>query len=130
MRPTLETLCPVLIVDAVEPCLAFWKDRFGLTVENQVPGDDGTLVFASVKNDVIEIMYQTRASVVADSPAQEKDLVGHSTALFFRVDDLDAAERAVKGAPMVKERHKTFYGSEEIYVREPGGNVVGFAKFA
>ena len=130
MRPTLETLCPVLIVDAVEPCIAFWKDRFGLTVENQVPGDDGKLVFASVKNDVIEIMYQTRASVVADSPAQEKDLVGHSTALFFRVDDLDAAESAVKGAPMVKERHKTFYGSEEIYVREPGGNVVGFAKFA
>ena len=31
---------------------------------------------------------------------------------------------------MVKERHKTFYGSEEIYVREPGGSVVGFAKFA
>jgi hypothetical protein len=75
-------------------------------------------------------MYQTRASVVADSPAQEKDLVGQSTALFFRVDDLDAAERAVKGAPVVKARHKTFYGSEEIYVREPGGNVVGFAKFA
>ena len=129
LRPTLETLCPVLIVDEVEPCIAFWKDRFGLTVENQVPGDDGKLVFASVKSGAIEVMYQTKASVVADSPGQARELTGHSTALFFRVDDLDAAERAVRGAPVVKARHKTFYGSEEIYVREPGGNVVGFAKF-
>jgi hypothetical protein len=27
-------------------------------------------------------------------------------------------------------RHTTFYGSTEIYVREPGGNTVGFAQFA
>ena len=38
-------------------------------------------------------------------------------------------EKAVEGAPVVKPRHKTFYGSEEIYVKEPGGNTVGFAKF-
>jgi hypothetical protein len=30
---------------------------------------------------------------------------------------------------VVKERHQTFYGSTEFYVREPGGNVVGFAAF-
>ena len=128
-RAALTHLAPVLIVDAVEPCIAFWKDRFGLAVENEVPGPDGKLVFASVKNDAVEIMYQTRASVAADSPAQAKELTGHSTALFFHVDDLDAAEAAVKGAPVVKARHKTFYGSEELYVREPGGNTVGFAKF-
>jgi len=28
----------------------------------------------------------------------------------------------------VKPRHKTFYGSTEIYVREPGGHTVGFAQ--
>jgi len=31
---------------------------------------------------------------------------------------------------VVKARHKTFYGSLEMYVREPGGNTVGFAQFA
>ncbi len=46
------------------------------------------------------------------------------------VGDLDATEAALAGAPVVKARHTTFYGSEEIYVREPGGNTVGFAKFA
>jgi uncharacterized glyoxalase superfamily protein PhnB len=57
MPPVLKQLTPVMIVDRVEPCLAFWVDRFGCTVENQVPGPDGTLIFASVKKDGIEVMY-------------------------------------------------------------------------
>jgi uncharacterized glyoxalase superfamily protein PhnB len=130
--PTLQTLAPVLIVDAVEPCLEFWATNLGFARENEVPGPDGKLVFASVKKDGVEIMYQTRASVVADNPAQAAELSGHSVGLFLTVAsiaDLDAAERAVAGAPVVKPRHKTFYGSTEFYVREPGGNVVGFASF-
>ena len=128
--PRLSHLAPVLIVDAVEPCLAFWVERFGFAAKNQVPGPDGKLVFASVEKDGIELMYQTRASVLADSPGQASDLVGHSTALFFTVPDLDSVERAVAGAPVVKPRHQTFYGSTELYVREPGGNTVGFAQFS
>lgn len=127
--PALSKLTPVLIVDAVEPCVRFWADRFGFTIENQVPGPDGALVFASVSRDGLDIMYQTKESVVADSPAQAPDLSGHSTALFFTVPDLAAVEAAVGDVPIVKPRHKTFYGSTELYVREPGGNVVGFAQF-
>lgn len=126
----LTHLAPVLIVDSVEPCIAFWVDRFGLAAKNQVPGPDGKLVFASVERDGIEIMYQTKASVLEERPAAASELAGHSTALFFTVDDLAAVERAVAGAPVVKPRHETFYGSTEIYVREPGGNTVGFAQFA
>lgn len=130
--PTMKSVTPVLIVDAVEPCVAFWTEKLGFTTDSEVPGDDGTLVFAILKKDGIELMYQTKASVVADSPEQAGDLVGHSTVLFFTVpsiDDLDATERALVGAPVVKARHKTFYGATEFYVREPGGNVVGFAAF-
>src|ERR1041385_5023546 len=123
----LQSLAPVLIVDAVEPCITFWKDRFGFTVEHEVPGPDGKLVFASVKHDAIEVMYQTRASVLAEDP--KADVTGHSVALCFTVDDIDVAEDAAKGAPVVKARHKTFYGSTEFYVKEPGGNTVGFAAF-
>jgi uncharacterized glyoxalase superfamily protein PhnB len=128
----MKSLTPVLIVDAVEPCVAFWIEKLGWAKENEVPGDDGKLVFAILKKDGLELMYQTKASVVAETPNQAADLVGHTTALFFTVasmDDLDAAEAAVKDAPSVKARHKTFYGATEFYVREPGGNVVGFAAF-
>jgi uncharacterized glyoxalase superfamily protein PhnB len=129
-QPTLGSLTPVLVVDQVEPCVAFWVDRFGFTAENQVPGDDGRLVFASLKKGDIEVMYQTRASVIADRPASESELTGHSTGLFITTEDLDAVERALEGAPVIQPRHTTFYGSTEIYVREPGGNTVGFAQFA
>ncbi|HJQ65093.1 MAG TPA: VOC family protein [Gemmatimonadales bacterium] len=127
--PTLNQLTPVLIVDAVEPGLAFWVDRFGFTAENQVPGPDGKLVFASAKRGAVEVMYQTKASVLADNPSAAAELAGRSITLFIQVDDLDAVEKALAGAPVVKPRHETFYGSTEIYVREPGGHTVGFAQF-
>lgn len=127
--PALKQLTPVMIVDAVEPGLAFWVERFGFTAENQVPGPDGKLIFASAKKGDVEVMYQTKASVVADTPGAAAELAGHSITLFIQVDDLNAVEQALAGAPVVKPRHETFYGSTEIYVREPGGNTVGFAQF-
>ena len=127
--PHLKRLSPVLVVDRVEPCIQFWTERFGFAVET-VPGPDGRLVLASVKKDDVEVMYQTRESVVADQPGLAEELDGRSIVLFITVEDLDEVERAVAGAPVVKARHKTFYGSTEIYVREPGGHVVGFGQMA
>ena len=128
---SLKALTPVLIVDAVEPSIAFWT-QLGFTKENEVPGPDGKLIFASVKKDNVEVMYQTKASVVADVPAMGPELMGRSVSLFITVPsvkDLDAVEQRTKTAPVVKPRHDTFYGSTEFYIREPGGNVVGFAAF-
>jgi uncharacterized glyoxalase superfamily protein PhnB len=124
-----EHLTPVLVVDEVEPCLRFWTEKLGFTAENEVPGENGKLVFASAKAGDIEVMYQTRASVLAERPDAAAELAGHSTVLFITVENLDRIETAVAGSPIVKPRHDTFYGSTELYVREPGGNVVGFAQF-
>jgi uncharacterized glyoxalase superfamily protein PhnB len=132
MPAKLKALTPVLIVDEVEPCAEFWTSRLGFEKPSEVPGDNGKLVFCILQKDGVEIMYQTKASVLAETPEQDGDLDGHSTALFITVpsmSDLDDIERAMQGAPVVKARHKTFYGSTEFYVREPGGSVVGFAAF-
>ena len=129
-RYTLQALAPVLIVEAVEPSLKFWTEQLGFAKDNEVPGPDGKLIFASVKKDGVEIMYQTRASVIADNPATAAELNGRSVSLFITVPtiaDLDEIARRSKGAPIVKPRHDTFYGTTEFYIREPGGNVVGFA---
>ena len=127
--PNIKHLTPVLVVNQVEPCIRFWIDRFGFTATNQVPGPNGKLIFASVEKNGVEVMYQTYESVLSERPEAAAEMAGHSVALFLTVEDLDAVERAVAGSPVVKARHKTFYGSTELYVREPGGNVVGFAKF-
>jgi uncharacterized glyoxalase superfamily protein PhnB len=128
--PTLKQLTPVLIVETVEPCIKFWTDRLGFEITNKVPDPDGKLIFASVQKGPVEIMYQTRASVISAQPGSAGELMGHSVALFVTVADLATVEKALEGVPVVKPRHETFYGSTEIYVREPGGNTVGFAQFS
>jgi uncharacterized glyoxalase superfamily protein PhnB len=126
----LTALAPVLIVDSLEPSMAFWSQQLGFAIENQVPGPDGKLIFASVKKDGIEVMYQTRASVIADQPSTAETMNGKSAVLFITVPgiaDLDVIERATRGAAVFKPRHDTFYGTTEFYIHEPGGHVVGFA---
>ena len=124
----IKQLTPVMVVDRVEPCLAFWTERLGFSKVHEVPSPDGSLMFASAERDGIEVMYQTRASVIADHPGSAADLAGHSVVLFLTVDSIDEIEKAMAGTPVVKPRHQTAYGSTELYVREPGGNMVGFAQ--
>jgi uncharacterized glyoxalase superfamily protein PhnB len=126
--PSLQRLTPVLVVESVNECLSFWTDRLGFEITNHVPGPDGSKVFAILERDGIEVMYQSSASVLADGTMTQAELEGHSVGLFITVSSLDDVERRLTGAPIVKPRHDTFYGSTEIYVKEPGGNTVGFAQ--
>ena len=131
--PRVTQLTPVMLVEQVEPSLAFWTERLGFAVENTVPGPDGGLLFASARRGAVEVMYQTVTSIAEEQPALAAALRAAPRAqpvtLFVAVDDLDAVERAMHDVPVVKARHTTFYGSDELYVREPGGVTVGFAQF-
>ena len=126
--PSLQRLTPVLIVESVRACLPFWTDRLGFAITNHVPGADGSMIFAILERGGIEIMYQSSESVLADGTLTRTEIEGHSVALFITVSSIDDVERRLTGAPIVKPRHDTFYGSTEIYVKEPGGNTVGFAQ--
>lgn len=128
--PTLsrmQKLTPVLVVDAIEPCLDFWANRLGFQRTAEVPGEEGGLAFVILAKDDVEIMYQSRASIAKDDEPLAQSYAGHSIALFIEVSDLDAVERAMQGVEPVVPRHDTFYGTTEFYVREPAGNVVGFS---
>lgn len=124
MANWLKRITPVLLVEEIEPCLAFWEAQ-GFEVGATVPHGD-RLGFAILEKSGLEIMYQTRASVAADLPALA-DAPGAGTFLFLEVMDLDATIEALGDAPVLFPRRKTFYGMEEIGVREPGGNAVTFA---
>jgi uncharacterized glyoxalase superfamily protein PhnB len=123
----ISRLTPVLMVEAIEPVLDFWVKRLGFTKTTEVP-HEGHLGFVILEKDGIEIMYQTKASVAADiAPLATAPMKG--SFLFFQVDDLDSIVKALKGVAPVVPRRKTFYGADELIVREPGGNVVTFAQF-
>src|SRR5688500_20288056 len=98
----LKQLTPVLIVDEIEPCLGFWTGGLGLEQVHQVPGPNGKLMFASVRQGGIEVRYHSRASVLEDDPTMAGELAGRSIVLFIEADDLDSGEQALTGAPLAK----------------------------
>jgi hypothetical protein len=124
MAYALKKITPVLMVEAIEPCLPFWT-ALGFEKVAEVPHGDG-LGFVILVKDGVELMYQSRASVAADIAAVAESPMG-GTMLFLEVDDLDTVIKALGKTPVLVPRRKTFYGMDEIGVREPGGNAVVFA---
>ncbi len=120
-------ITPVVVVEEIEPVLPFWVDRLGFAVTAELPEGD-RLGFVILQRDGVEIMYQTRESVRGDVPPFADTPTGGSF-LFIQVDDLDDVDRRLEGVERVVPRRTTFYGADEIIVREPGGNAVTFAHF-
>ena len=123
----MKKLTPVLVVDEIEPCLPFWVDRLGFEKTAEVP-EGSRLGFVILRKDDVEVMYQSRESVEKDVPALVPERGGRSIGLFVEVADVGAVERALAGFEIFLARRTTFYGMDEIGVREPGGNAVIFAQ--
>lgn len=121
----LQKMTPVVVVEAIEPLLPVYVDRLGFTKVVEVP-HEGRLGFVILVRGSIELMFQTVASVAADAPA----VAARPTpiCLYFDVESLDDAIEAVKGLPVVVARRRASYGADEIFVRDPAGNVLGFAR--
>jgi catechol 2,3-dioxygenase-like lactoylglutathione lyase family enzyme len=123
-----KKITPVLIVDAIEPVLPFWQ-ALGFEQAVAVPHGDH-IGFVILVRDSVEVMYQSTASVREDTPAT---LAGPrplgAAAIYIEVDDFDAvAARVPKDAEIVVPRRVAPYGATEIFVRDPAGNVIGFAQ--
>ena len=124
----MKKITPVLMVEEIEPVLPFWIERLGFEKTVELPHGD-RLGFVILAKDGLEIMYQTVDSVRADVPPLAKAAPA-SAFLFIEVDDLDAIAQALEGITPVVPRRQTFYGADELIVRDPAGNGITFAKFA
>ena len=128
-RSEMHKLTPLLTVESIEPCLPFWVDRLGFAKTVEVP-DGSSLGFVILAKDSVEIMYQSRASVEKDIPPMARGSASGLPAmgLFIEVGNIDEVERSLDGIDHVIPRRRTFYGMDEVVVREPGGYVVVFAQ--
>jgi hypothetical protein len=124
---SIRKLTPVMVVDAIEPCLDFWK-RLGFAAVAEVPHGD-VLGFVILGKGGAELMYQTRASVAADVPGIAAAPYAEHTPLFVEVDDVAAVRKALTGYELIVVERQTFYGATETIVRGPAGQVVTFAQF-
>ncbi len=125
---TFKKLTPILVVDAIEPCLAFWTDQLGFARTAEVPEGD-RLGFVILAKDGVEVMYQTRSGIAADVPAVAETGAGTKNLLFLEVTDVAEVAKRLAGHEVAVPMRETFYGATEIFFRAPCGTVVGFAQF-
>jgi len=125
----VKKVTAVLFVPEVEPCAKFWTEKFGFQKTAEVPEGD-KIGFVMLQKGNVELMYQSFASADKDSPATGAVARKGPTFLYIEVDDLEAIKAAVKGSEVVMPERKTFYGSTEIGIKDPGGHYLTFAQFA
>jgi uncharacterized glyoxalase superfamily protein PhnB len=120
----MKKLTPNLIVENIEECLRFWVDRLGFEKTVEVPEGD-RLGFVILKHGDLELMLQSRTSLLKDVPAIADG--PHRAVLYFEVQDLDVIRKGLEGWPRSTPERTTFYGTREIIVKDPAGHVVFFA---
>ena len=124
----IESATPVLPVDRIEASIEFFS-RVGFEKVTEVPEGDH-LGFVILMQGSVQIMYQTRTSILEDSGMLAGEGEGAPVLLFLKTDDLDACKAALEGYDIAMPERTTFYGAREIGYREPGGHIVTFAEFS
>jgi catechol 2,3-dioxygenase-like lactoylglutathione lyase family enzyme len=121
----LNKLTPNLIVQDIPASLKFWVDRLQFEKKMEVPHGDG-IGFVILARGSAELMLQSRASLAGDvAPIAEGP---HRAVLYLEVESLAPIRKALEGWPLVVPERKTFYGAQEIIVRDPDGHVVFFSE--
>jgi lactoylglutathione lyase len=126
-----------LVVSSVNDSLDFYERILGFGLVMAVPvgsrkivttcAGDTPLSFAIIKRDDVELMLQSRRSLLQELPALKQQLGGAVT-LYVRVSDVrELYESICHKVAVLKDLHTTFYGAEEFYVLDRSGYVLTFA---
>lgn len=129
-------IIPNLIVADMDRSIAFYRDLLGMKVAMSVDADQGyspdglreNSVFAAVEWDGAQLMLQTRDSMAEEMPEFGNAAPAtHWGTVFFRgYDPTDVAER-VPAEHHVKGPEVTWYGMNELTLRDPDGHLVTLA---
>jgi hypothetical protein len=121
----IQKATPILRVERVEPSLAFWVERMGFQKVTEVLEGD-SVGFAILSKGQVEIMLQSRASLGKDLPMLSVGAFSPAV-VYIGVTDLEEIISKLGATEVVVPKRNTYYGMTEIWVREPGGHVIGFA---
>lgn len=123
-----KKMTPNLMVVDVEKSIQFYRDKLGFKVAITVP-DSGPKDFAILQRDQVELMLQSRTSLLTDIPTVGSRGINPSVVLYVEVDDIHEIHDKVKSdVKVVKALGKTFYGMTEFYVQDLDSYVIGFAQ--
>ncbi len=127
----LKKLTPNLMVEDVKRTITFYRDVLGFELLVTVPPDGEHFGWAMMKRDGVELMFQSRESLVHDLPGLglEQTPIGASQTFYIEVEGVRALYEALKDrVEIVAELHTTFYDTEEFYFRDCNGYILSFSE--
>jgi hypothetical protein len=121
----IQKATALLRVERVEPSLVFWVERLGFQKTVEVMEGD-SLGFVILSKGHVEVMLQSRASLAKDLPMLSVGALAPSV-VYVGLTNLEEVAGKLSASDIIVPKRTTFYGMEEIWAREPGGHVIGFA---
>lgn len=121
----IQKATPLLRVERVEPSLPFWVDKLGFQKVQEVMEGD-SLGFVILAKGHVEIMLQSRASLAKDLPMLSVGALAPAV-VYLGVTNLEEVASKLAASEIIVPKRTTYYGMEEVWVREPGGHVIGIA---
>ncbi|UOY06846.1 VOC family protein [Muricauda sp. SCSIO 64092] len=132
-------LTPNLEVTNIRETIAFYQSVLGFSLVMAVPetqdGIEQTLaeakeyVYALVRKDSVEMMFQRTDSFKEDVPLAKDLSMGASVSFYMEIDGLDRFYEQIKGRGLHPTELKTaWYGMREFYLTDNNGYILGFAE--
>ena len=137
----VNKLTPNLEVISVKETIGFYKDILGFSLIMAVPesqdGIDDALhegkqyVYALVKKDDVEIMFQRSDSFKRDVVFAKERSIGASVSFYMEIEGLDGFFHTLKNkVDAITEPQIAWYGMREFYIKDNNGYILGFAEKA
>ena len=138
---TLNKLTPNLVVEDVNRTVEFYHDVLGFEFVMGVIEElqeiltsypqDRLLDYAMMKCGNVEIMFQAERSLTMVLPVLKGREIGGTFTLYMELDNVSDMYAKVKGTvTVVKDLHTTFYGMQELYIKDCNGYILAFAEAA
>ena len=129
----MNKLNPNIMVKSVEETVRFYQENLGFKLVMAVPesqdrilndilGEQEKIVYALVKNENVELMFQSEESFKEDIAVLKDINMGASCSFYIELENLEDFYESIKAkVDVVKELFTTWYGMKEFYIRDNNG---------
>ncbi len=116
-----------LMVNDVNKTIEFYK-QLGFELIASVP-EEGQFNWAMIGRDGINMMLQTRQSLVEELPLLAERPIKAGLTFYIRVENMEAFRASLpESVTILKDVFTTFYSTKEIIIEDCNGYILAFAE--
>lgn len=116
------------MVEDINQTIEYYENVLGFNVTQTAPAES-PFEWASMESGAVELMFQTRPSLVEELPAFKDTPFGGSLTFFLQMEGIAELYERLKGhVQIVQDLHDTFYGMREFAIRDCNGYILKFAE--